>query len=308
MEARKITQMYATNPIPTRIRNISTGGTVRAVSTRPPSGSISQLGVSSIRTESRHIIAPSSVFAASRPAQGFMANRNSQGAMDSGLIALTPMQAPTKARYSYKNRPVVYMSTPRLNLGQQNDTRSRSPTKPSQTSPPISSSAPGAIVDFFKQLNPTHSHLSSSKEESSSRSPTSPVIPASNTIKLLRADSPPPPLKNQSKSEKRGSSSQQGRTPAKKVKCDGDYRWLENDSDDEDDKETPRKDRGQESLDQTKPKSKATPLSLQEAGRQFFNQQVTTSGYILMRPRNRYLHHYFDYQMADGILDYYYLD
>ncbi|KAF9330039.1 hypothetical protein BG006_006972 [Podila minutissima] len=276
MEARKITQMYATNPIPTRIRNVSTGSTVRVVSTRPPSRSISQLGAStSTRTESRHIIAPSSVFAAPRLAQAFMANRNSLGAMDSGLIALTPIQAPTKARYSYKNRPVVYLSTPRLNLGQQNDARSRSPTKPSQTSPPISSSAPGAIVDFFKQLNPIHSHLSSSKGESSSRSPTSPVIPASNTIKLLRADSPPPPLKSQSKPEKRGSSSQQGRNPPKKVKCDGDYRWLEDDSKDDDDKEISRREHGQGSLDQTKPKSKATPLSLQEAGRQFFNQLIS---------------------------------
>lgn len=147
------TQMYAT-PIPTRIRNISTGGTVRTGATsRPPPRSIPQPGAStSLRTESRHIIAPNSVFAVPRPAQGFMANRNSQGAMDSGLIALTPTQAPTKVRYSYKNRPVVYMSTPRLNLGKQFDASSRSSIKPSQTSPPISSSASGAIVDFFKQV------------------------------------------------------------------------------------------------------------------------------------------------------------
>ncbi|KAG0340186.1 hypothetical protein BG000_000498 [Podila horticola] len=275
MEARKITQMYAT-PIPTRIRNISTGGTVRTGATsRPPPRSIPQPGAStSIRTESRHIIAPNSVFAVPRPAQGFMADRNSQGAMDSGLIALTPTQAPTKVRYSYKNRPVVYMSTPRLNLGKQLDVSSRSSIKPSQTSPPISSSASGAIVDFFKQLNPTHSHHSSSKEESSSRSPTSPVVPASTTIKLLRADSPPPSSKSQSKPGKHGSSSQQDRNPAKRVKCDGDYRWLEDDSDD-DDKNMSRKDHSQGSLDQTKPKSKATPLSLEEAGRQFFNQLIS---------------------------------
>ncbi|KAG0034776.1 hypothetical protein BGZ81_003180 [Podila clonocystis] len=262
MEARKITQMYATNPIPSRIRNISAGGTVRTISTsRPPLRSTSQLGAStSLRTESRHIIAPNSVFASPRPAQGFMANRNSQGTMDSGLIALTPTQAPTKARYSYKNRPVVYMSTPRLDLGKQSSTSSRSPTKPSQTSPPVSSSAPGAIKDFFKQLNPTHSRHSSSKEESSSRSPTSPVIPASNTMKLLRAsDSPPPPPKS--------------RNSAKKVKCDGDYRWLEEDSDD--DRNTSHEKHTQGSLDQTKPKNKATPLSLEEAGRQFFNQLIS---------------------------------
>lgn len=149
---RYSTQMYAT-PIPPRIRNASTGGTVRTVSTRPTPRSIPQPSASGVR-ESRHIIAPSSVFAAPRPALGFMANRNSQGTMDSGLIALTPTQTPpTKARYSYKNRPVVYMSTPRLNLGQKhNDTSCRSPIKPSQASPPISSSAPGAIVDFFKQV------------------------------------------------------------------------------------------------------------------------------------------------------------
>ncbi|KAF9370748.1 hypothetical protein CPB97_002499 [Podila verticillata] len=269
MEARKITQMYAT-PIPPRIRNASSGGTIRTVSRSTPR-SIPQPTASGTR-ESRHIIAPSSVFAAPRP-QGFMANRNSQGTMDCGLIALTPTQTPsTKARYSYKNRPVVYMSTPRLNLVQkQIEVSSRSPIKPSQASPPISSSAPGAIVDFFKQLNPTPHHTSNNTE-SSSRSPTSPAVPASDTIKQLRVNDSPPP-RSQNKSEKHGSSSQLDRNPAKKVKCNGDYRWLEEDSDD-DDKGTSFKPDHLGSLDQTKPKKKA-PLSLEEAGRQFFNQLIS---------------------------------
>ncbi|KFH65763.1 hypothetical protein MVEG_07867 [Podila verticillata NRRL 6337] len=147
------------------------------------------------------------------------------------------------------------MSTPRLNLGQkQNEVSARSPIKPSQASPPISSSASGAIVDFFKQLNPTPHHTSNNTEEPSSRSPTSPAVPASDTIKQLRSNDSPPP-RSQNKSEKHGSSSQQ-----------------EEDSDDDNKRTSLKPHTG--SLDQTKPKNKA-PLSLEEAGRQFFNQLIS---------------------------------
>ncbi|KAG0343425.1 hypothetical protein BG004_005330 [Podila humilis] len=212
-EARRITQMYSSGPIPVKTRYASTGGTGRTVSS-------SQSHITSQRTHqslatpsgvksgSRHILAPSSVFATNttRPAQAFMGSRNSHGAMDNGLIALTPSAqvAPTtKARYSYKAHPVVHTNTPRLNLGQKqygSNDHSRPPTKPSQTSPPISSSAHGALVDFFKQLNPEHSHShshsttasGSGTDSQASRSPTSPTIPSSTTIQQLRSNDVPP--------------------------------------------------------------------------------------------------------------------
>ncbi|KAF9430800.1 hypothetical protein BGZ94_003850 [Podila epigama] len=188
MQARRISQMYSTGPIPAQIRNASTGGTVRSTvsMTGHSAPRLGQTHTSSsistgIKPGSRHLIAPNSVFAPNqhntinnnnsrKAASGFIASRNSRGPMETGLIALTPTTGttatPTKARYSYKVRPVVYMNTPRLNLSsKQSDSGSRSPTRTSQISPPIPATAPGAIADFFKQYDGDYRWLEEEDED-----------------------------------------------------------------------------------------------------------------------------------------------
>ncbi|KAF9208828.1 hypothetical protein BGZ49_007384 [Haplosporangium sp. Z 27] len=292
IEARKISQMYNSNPYPpprNRVNSSSGESSHTRISTGRTMASESR--VSSIRSgpSSRHILAPTHVFANPNThiALGSAASRNdtalaAQTAVVNGLSSPTASAAATKGkRYSYKTRPVVYTplsrSTPALSPEGSTSPTSISPT--STRAPAghklITSSAPGAIVNFFKEINPAHSHATASyRDESQFGSPSSPPQAPSKTIQLLREDA--------------GTAIQYGRhndhSPRKhgvrnhelnqgKPKVDtrntGDYRWLE-----EDDDENDMNEHGKAEKCPPKNTGNKTPLSLEEAGRQFFNQLI----------------------------------
>ncbi|KAF9106920.1 hypothetical protein BGX29_008028 [Mortierella sp. GBA35] len=117
---------------------------------------------------------------------------------------------------------------------------------PATPAKPAASSPNGAIMDFFKQINPAHSQQATSSlhglNQGGPRSPTSPVAPASKTMEMLRE--PVTTTTTTSRGERSGNSSsrKQDRTQArgssdtmKQVKIDGDFSWLEDDNDDNDD-------------------------------------------------------------------------
>ena len=70
----------------------------------------------------------------------------------------------------------------------------------------------------------------------------------------------------------------------KKITLDGDYSWLEGDDDESNQGDL---DRVHADVNKSLPKekhSKQAPLSLEEAGRQFFNQVQTNSLWLLTMP------------------------
>ncbi|KAG0275537.1 hypothetical protein BGZ95_008672 [Linnemannia exigua] len=118
-----------------------------------------------------------------------------------------------------------------------------SPTRPTVTPKPNATSPNGAIMDFFKQINPAHSQQATSSHhglnQGGSRSPTSPVQPASKTMQMLRepvaqAASPPSSSSSRASPKKQyGSQARGAGDTMKQVKIDGDFSWLENDDDED---------------------------------------------------------------------------
>ncbi|KAI8594406.1 hypothetical protein EDD21DRAFT_90144 [Dissophora ornata] len=189
-----------------------------------------------------------------------------------------PSAAPTQSRrYSYKTRPVVYTPLARSIPHTPSAEESVSPSqkKASFAHKLITPSAPGAIVDFFKEINPDHSqqqqHASASHHtqvDSGSRSPSSPLQPPSKTIQMLRED-----VETTARYERyhtQLSKKQPGSGALmENVKIDGDFSWLE---DDDDDDRYQGGGGGGGSFAKKEP-GKA-PVSLEEAGRQFFNRLI----------------------------------
>lgn len=108
-----------------------------------------------------------------------------------------------------------------------------------------------------------------------SRSPTSPVQPASKTMQLLR-ETPAPhgsSLSSSSTSHGQKHSRDQDRSGSKTVKNDGDYRWLEDDDEEDNDNgehpmnEAPSTKRAHHAEKGTNKKS----MSVEEAGKLFFS-------------------------------------
>ncbi|KAF9433242.1 Elongin-A [Entomortierella beljakovae] len=275
-EARRITQMYNTGPYPpprNRIDSSSSSGTRVRAEVRTHTG----LGSSASGSNPRHIFAPRPLITqnSTHNTPGIRSN-SAQVSRDFGFNNGRPLPDPvsptlTKGkRYSYKTRPIVY--TP---LGRSVAPHSpEEPTSPSNLRMPaghklITPTAPGAIVNFFKEINPAHSHATSSYRnngDSLSRSPPSPPEPPSRTIQMLREDAGTASRYNISTSSLTGKKSDQQKLTLGSVKGN-DFRWLEED-DDQDMGNTPKK------VEKYAPKPTANkkPLSLEEAGRQFFNQ------------------------------------
>ncbi|KAF9899938.1 hypothetical protein EC991_008127 [Linnemannia zychae] len=158
-----------------------------------------------------------------------------------------------------KINPVVYLApakvsvTPHNRAGHGSNSSSTggsmSPTSPTRSAvppKPTASSPNGAIMDFFKQINPAHSQQATSSHhglnKGGSRSPTSPVQPPSKTMQMLRepiaqATATTNPSISRSGDRLENSSNKTlargtGDT-MKQVKVDGDYSWLENDDDED---------------------------------------------------------------------------
>ncbi|KAF9560002.1 hypothetical protein EC968_006380 [Mortierella alpina] len=296
MEARKITQMYASNPYPpVRNRTLPAANNqqhyTRTVERREAVTLTAKVGTGAGPT-SRHIIAPTSVFAkpSTQSALGSMSSRNDSalnapGTVVNGIGAIFAPSASTALsrtkRYTYKTRPVVYTAAPRQPSAQTSGASSF----PSQTRLPsapklVTPSAPGAIVDFFREINPIQSlHATASytgREDpiDRSHSPTSASQPPSRTIRMLREHTHDGalPERSRAKSSRTLLHGHPNAAPLKKVKLDGDYSWLEGDDD-----ESYHEDLDRAHADVTKSLSKEkrpkkAPLSLEEAGRQFFNQ------------------------------------
>ncbi|KAG9067599.1 hypothetical protein KI688_012384 [Linnemannia hyalina] len=128
-----------------------------------------------------------------------------------------------------------------------------SPTRPIVLAKPAATSPNGAIIDFFKQINPAHSQQATSSHhglnQGGSRSPTSPVQPASKTMQMLRepvaekATGPSSSSARTNRSESMSSKKQDGSQAhksgdtMKEVKIDGNFSWLEDDDDDDDDED-----------------------------------------------------------------------
>ncbi|KAI1309325.1 Elongin-A [Mortierella claussenii] len=281
------TQMYNSNPYPPRSRTISSNGTGN---------------ISARNTESRRILAPTSIFAqhSDHIALGSAASRNDSALRGLGAVVhgLSPPSAASstmgiRKRYSYKTRPVVYtgLSKPTVATVSVNDSTLPLPVRTSSAHKIPMPSASGAIVDFFKEINPAHSqHVTTShrlQEEPQSRSPPSPIQPPSRTIRMLREDAGTTIRLDMSYEH---SSRKPNRTPGidpgarmEDIKTNGDYSWLEDDDDDDDFGHSyshKAKQPTSSSPPQKKDDSKAkTPISLEEAGRQFFNQACITAEY-----------------------------
>ncbi|KAK3840991.1 MAG: RNA polymerase II transcription factor SIII subunit A-domain-containing protein [Linnemannia gamsii] len=232
MEARKITQMYNSNPYPPprsrTISNSATSGTNRIQS----HSTITGQSTGGVRPGSGRIVAPTSIFSnLSTPvALGSSSHHNQQDRTPLG-------QAPSKVSVTPHGGASHGSGSTGSSMSPTSPTRPAAPPKPNATS------ANGAIMDFFKQINPVHSQQATSSHhglnQGGSRSPTSPAQPASKTMQMLResvaqATSPPssssPPMspKKQNGSQARGA----GDT-MKQVKIDGDFSWLENDDDED---------------------------------------------------------------------------
>ncbi|KAI7828931.1 RNA polymerase II transcription factor SIII subunit A-domain-containing protein [Gamsiella multidivaricata] len=250
-EARKITQMYNTSPYPPPPRTRITGSSSSSTGSQPVT---------------RRIVAPTSVFANNNTpiTLGSAASRNDPTLMAHGPSTSNPPSVATLAsrtkRYSYKTRPVVYTALSR-SLPLQNPDDSTSPTmkRAPVVHNPITPTAPGAIVDFFKEINPAH------------RSPSSPPELPSKTIQMLREDAATT-VRYDYPQGHAYRKPPDGGPQMKKAKVDGDYSWLEDDDDVRDDYQ---EDKHLKSKDQSRSKdSSKTPVSLEEAGRRFFEKLI----------------------------------
>ncbi|KAG0284251.1 hypothetical protein BGZ96_011363 [Linnemannia gamsii] len=273
MEARKITQMYSSNPYPPP-RSRAVSNNVTSITSRTQSHSvISGHSTQGVRPGSGRIHAPTSLFTNhSAPiALGPSSYRQDrtllgQGAIVSGLSGTMSSAQPvglavrTTKRYSYKSNPVVYLNPSKTashsgpNHGGSGSSNGSSmsptsPTRPVTHAKPAATSPNGAIMDFFKQINPAHSQQATSSHhglsQGGSRSPTSPVQPASKTMEMLREPVVEKTMgtSSSSRGERSGSTSskRQDEPPAhrsgdtmKEVKINGDFSWLEDDDDDDD--------------------------------------------------------------------------
>ncbi|KAF9356340.1 hypothetical protein BGX34_009984 [Mortierella sp. NVP85] len=255
-EARKITQMYHSNPYPPIRSRTSTSS-----------------GNSSIgpRNSYRRIIAPTSTYAHSTTHTS-SSSRNGPTMTAPSQSSQTPSSTtavPNRTRrYSYKTRPVVYMSVSKATAQHQAED-STLPSAVPASHKLITPSAPGAIRDFFNEINPGHTRITTTSSHSSngqgSRSPTSPLQSPSKTIQSLRADAAVAPRYDRSYGDTSGKAIGTGPL-MKKAKVDGDYSWLEDDDMDVDGDGS--KTKGHES----KKNAVKASESFEEAGRRFFQQ------------------------------------
>ncbi|KAF9361263.1 hypothetical protein BGX26_004782 [Mortierella sp. AD094] len=289
IEARKVAQMYNSSPYPPP-RSRANSSNSDGLHTRTSSGRLmtSESGTSSTASNARRILAPTRPFANHNThiPLGSAASRNDSAlaahdAVVYGLSSPAQLSTSTTAsrgkRYSYKTRPVVYTplsrSMPAQNL---EDSTSPTSTSPTSTRAPaghklITPSAPGAIVNFFKEINPAHSHATASyrnQDEEPSRSPSSPIHRPSKTIKMLREDAGTAAHYNKPSDQLPRKHGDQGKLMVD-TKNKGDFRWLEEDDNDDD-----INDHGKTGKFPPKSSENKTPLSLEEAGRQFFNQLI----------------------------------
>ncbi|KAG0058876.1 hypothetical protein BGZ89_000899 [Linnemannia elongata] len=237
MEARKITQMYNTNPYPPpRSRTVSSNNTSNANRTLSHSA-ISGHSTQGVRPGSGRIHAPTSLFTnhSTPVALGPSSYRQDRTPLGQAPSKITP-HAGTNHGGSSSNGSSMSPTSP---------TRSAIHVKPAATSPN------GAIMDFFKQINPAHSQQATSSHhvlnQGGSRSPTSPVQPASKTMQMLRepvAEKTAGPSNSSARTDRSGSTSSKKQDEPKahrsgdtmkEVKIDGDFSWLEDDDDDDDD-------------------------------------------------------------------------
>ncbi|KAG0297343.1 hypothetical protein BGZ98_000623 [Dissophora globulifera] len=247
LEARKISQMYNSNPYPPPRSRIT-------------SSSSSSCGVKPSHT--RVVAGPAALAQLPMPS----------------LQPVRPAAPVTQTkRYSYKTRPVVYTSL--VKPGSSHHVEES--TSPSQRKTPvvhnlITPSAPVAIADFFKEINPAHSHHATSsshygQSDVGSRSPSSPLQPSSKTIQMLR-DNAASGARHDRSAPGNGSRKQPSSGALmESVKADGDFSWLEDD--DDDDGEASHKRIKISDYPRKKDAAK-TPVSLEEAGRQFFNRLI----------------------------------
>ncbi|KAF9951152.1 hypothetical protein BGZ72_007250 [Mortierella alpina] len=298
MEARKITQMYASNPYPApRHRTAPAPSHQQYTSAVERRAAVARSATSGTGScpNSRHIIAPTSVFAkpSTSTALGSMSSRNDSalnapGTVVNGISSIFTPSATTvlsrTKRYTYKTRPVVYTTAPRQPLTQSSGpsalpSHARAPSVTKLVTP----SAPGAIVDFFREINPvqslhaTASHTAREDPIDRSHSPTSPSQPSSRTIRMLREHTAEDPLPHRSRAKpfRTLAHGYTSAAPMKKIKLDGDYSWLEGDDDESNQGDL---DKVHADVNKSLPKekhSKQAPLSLEEAGRQFFNQGLS---------------------------------
>ncbi|KAG0062947.1 hypothetical protein BGZ90_002882 [Linnemannia elongata] len=237
MEARKITQMYNTNPYPPpRSRTVSSNNTSNANRTLSHSAT-SGHSTQGVRPGSGRIHAPTSLFTnhSTPVALGPSSYRQDRTPLGQAPSKITP-HAGTNHGGSSSNGSSMSPTSP---------TRSAVHVKPAATSPN------GAIMDFFKQINPAHSQQATSSHhvlnQGGSRSPTSPVQPASKTMQMLRepvAEKTAGPSNSSARTDRSGSTSSKKQDEPKayrsgdtmkEVKIDGDFSWLEDDDDDDDD-------------------------------------------------------------------------
>ncbi|OAQ28134.1 hypothetical protein K457DRAFT_20545 [Linnemannia elongata AG-77] len=237
MEARKITQMYNTNPYPPpRSRTVSSNNTSNANRIQSHSA-ISGHSTQGVRPGSGRIHAPTSLFTnhSTPVALGPSSYRQDRTPLGQAPSKITP-HAGTNHSGSSSNGSSMSPTSP---------TRSAVHAKPAATSPN------GAIMDFFKQINPAHSQQATSSHhvlnQGGSRSPTSPVQPASKTMQMLRepvAEKTAGPSNSSARTDRSGSTSSKKQDEPKayksgdtmkEVKIDGDFSWLEDDDDDDDD-------------------------------------------------------------------------
>ncbi|KAG0044095.1 hypothetical protein BGZ83_010662 [Gryganskiella cystojenkinii] len=278
-EARKITQMFNSNPYPPPMSRTRGENVVTNIRRQIPPPSFAS---------TRHAIAPTSIFANRDHIPLGLSTASPRSLSSSSSAPSSPLPI-RKARYNYKVRPVVYTTGVRSVAAQPSSTQT-SPTRPNNAHSQISPTAPGAIANFFKELNPIHarnsatSHHDSMEEDPQSRSPTSPVQPASKTIQILREIPASGHASNSSSSSSAASSGQKlhrrldkrGHGPGthsgpKTVKNDGDFKWLEDDDDDDnDDHHVPSK-RPAKATETNSKASPKKPLTVEEAGKIFFN-------------------------------------
>ncbi|KAF9171403.1 hypothetical protein BGX20_007651 [Mortierella sp. AD010] len=303
IEARKVAQMYSSNPYPPP-RNRTNSSNNDGIHTRTSSVRLmaSESGTSSAASNARRVIAPTRPFASHNThiPLGSVASRNdsalaARDAVVNGLSSPAQLSTSTMAsrgkRYSYKSRPVVYTPLSR-SMPAQNPENSTSPTSTSPTSTRapaghklITPSAPGAIANFFKEINPAHSHATTSyrnQDEESFRSPSSPIHQPSKTIQMLREEAGTTMRYHQPSDQLPRNRGDKGKLMVD-TKNKSDFRWLEEDDDDD--------TNGHGKADKFPHKSPAnkTPLSLEEAGRQFFNQanDIKCSRLLFSRDEHR---------------------
>ncbi|KAI8345003.1 RNA polymerase II transcription factor SIII subunit A-domain-containing protein [Mortierella sp. GBAus27b] len=264
LEARKVSQIYRSNPYP------PPGGRVSApVNTSHFNGTAGQP-----RDGGRRIIAPTSTFNQSTAAQTTAVSRSEPTFVSTDLSSQAATAPNRTKRYSYKSRPVVYMGVSKPSVQRQaEDMASPLPGRVPIAHQMITPSAPGAIVDFFKEINPGHSHHVTtsfpSSKEAKSRSPTSPLQSPSKTIQDLREDAAFASRYNRP----HGDTTQRSAEPGplmKKAKMHGDLRWLEDDDTNDNDSNDSS---GRSKLGDGSKKDVSKAMeSIEEAGLRFFNQ------------------------------------